>query len=59
MIFIAEKNPLNDNETIIYQKTVIDKIYRFSIDKANFQNDDAYQDFIIYCVGALNKLFEK
>ncbi len=54
-VFKAEINPMNDNETIIYEMSVSRYNYRFAVDKANFENDHDFEDFIKYLVENLNK----
>lgn len=58
-VFTAEKNPMNDNQIIIYEMSAMRKNYRFAIDKANFDDDHDYNDFIKYVVDSLNKPLEK
>ncbi len=52
--FTAETNPLNNNETIIFEHVETEKILRFHINKANFEDDADFNDFISFLLNNLN-----
>ena len=55
-LFTSEINPLNSNQTIIYEigSGISQPIHRFAVDKANFETDIEYDNFIKYLTEALN-----
>ncbi len=54
-LFKSEINPLNSNQTIIYEiGPGISQLHRFAVDKANFETDIEYDNFIKYLTEALN-----
>jgi hypothetical protein len=58
-IFFALPNPIYENETVIYERAANKSFYRFTVHKANFDDDHDFNNFIEYLVDSLNKNLEK
>lgn len=56
-VFTAEKNPLDETKTVIYEIKDGIKNYRFQVETASFHDDIEYDNFIEYLVNILNKKF--